>query len=338
MTSCDQWPMSVLTKESGESRKLICHPQQIIARKYLRRDEHGVLRVSDPDQLKIPDKSFPLVLFSETKLQGHRYIFSRDKDGDYHLHSRRLGIDDSYPDLIQDGRFPVVFDELGFPPLPGETAVDGELIWPGHPDSEVPTAIKEYPHELLFKAFAVPIFEGEHQFGLRYLPGRSLLRSFLPNKCVSRFGSGREIENREDLKITVEHLLYKAEQKGEEGAVLKEKHYQGWWKLKGINEADVFVTDYIVSKSETYLGLVTSLRIGVYDSNGKIKDMGKVSGFDDEEKYDLTEEHHAGVGYGRVLRVQYQEIAGKGKLKHAFFDCWRTDKNAKDCTTGQFEG
>jgi ATP-dependent DNA ligase len=330
--------MSVLTKESGEGRKLICHPKQIIARKYLRRDKHGVLRVSDPDQLKIPDKSFPLILFSEPKLQGHRYIFSRDKDDVYHLHSRRLGIDNTYPDLIQDGRFPVVFDELGFPPLPRETAVDGELIWPGHPDSEVPTAIKECPHELLFKAFAVPIFESKYQFEKRYKPGRCLLRSFLPSKCVTRSGLKWEIQNREALKIAVEHLLYKAEQKGEEGAVLKEKHYQGWWKLKGISEADVFVTGHVVSKSETYAGQVTSLRIGVFDSNGKIKDMGKVSGFDDEEKYDLTEKYHAGVGYYRVLRVQYQEIAGKGKLKHAFFDCWRTDKNAEDCTTGQFEG
>lgn len=344
MRECKQWPMTILTRPSGEDgRKLVCHPKQLIARRFLRRDSIGKLQVTDPDQIKIPRSSYPLVLYAEPKLQGHRHIYSCDKYGRYHLHSRRLGVDGSFPDLIQDGRFPVAFDELeAFPPLPRETAIDGELVWPGHPDSEVPTAIKECPEQLQFKAFAVPIHNGKSNIIRGYHFGRVDLRTALPSRCIARVGTRWRISSVERMVELIEHLLFNCEQEGSEGFVLKEKHYQGWWKLKSIQEADVVMTDYVISKSDTYYGEVTSVRVGAY-KNGELVDMGKVSGFDDEEKDQLTEEYQK---FGkskvkeepRVLRVQYQELAGRGKLKHAFFDSWRPDKNQFECVIEQFGG
>lgn len=340
MTGCAQWPMSVLTKKSGEGRKLICHPKQLIARKYLSRDREGDLKITDKSKIMVKKDSFPLILYKEEKFQGHRYIYSRDKNGDYHLHSRRLGVDGSFPDLIQDGRLSVAFDELpAFPPLPRETAVDGELLWPDHPDSEVPTAIKDCPDQLVYKAFAIPIVSGTHYSAMTYKVGRRILRDTLPSIAIAKLLDRVGVPDIDTLADITEFYLYLAEKEGLEGYVLKERHYDGWWKIKGIREADAFVTGFVVSKSETYGGQVTSLRIGMYDAEGNIKEMGKVSGFDDEEKEELTDNYKfSGKNsdvIGRVLRVKYQEIAGKGKLKHAFFDCWRDDKSKEDCYTSQ---
>ena len=68
-----------------------------------------------------------------------------------------------------------------------------------------------------------------------------------------------------------------------EGLVLKMKAYDKWWKIKTIREADVFVTGFKVSKSETRFGLITSVCIGALNADGDIVDMGRVSGFKEDE-------------------------------------------------------
>lgn len=334
------WPMNVLTVPAGENRKLVVHPKKAVDRTSMRRDKNNMLRIIGEDSIKIKLNKMngSIQLFAENKLQGHRHIYCRDADGFYHLFGRRLNVDGEYIDIIREVSG---YDIL--PDLPKETAVDCELIYPGHPDSEVPTAIKSYPWKLKLIAFAVPILQGKYYFGTfmhkcKYRTGRKLLNEILPQRYVIPVGEEIIAYSIEELKESMEDLLYKAEINKIEGYVLKEQSFDGWWKLKLINEMDVFVTGFNISNSDTRFGIITSVNISTF-KDGKIIDLGRVSGFDEDEMDKMTSSHSISLHdplknkfYHRVLRVQYQEIASKGKLKHAFFDCWREDKDWKDCT------
>lgn len=331
------WPMNILTRPAGEGRKLLIHPDKALSRQCMRRDENGILRITDPEAinlLKKMDNSGRIRAHNEIKQQGHRHFYSRDKKGYYHFHGRRLDVCGEYPDIMD--KFYENSKTL-FPTLPKETVVDCELIWPGHPDSEVPTAIKNNK-EMQIVCFGVPIREGELLFERKvtYRTGRHILHDLLDEKFIIPLG-GEVIFYKDDIVAKLEELLREAEERRIEGWVLKEHAFSGWWKLKLVNEMDVFVTGFNVSDSDTRFGWITSVKIGCY-KEGKIIDLGNVSGFNEEQMQLMTTEfkmHKDKVDYNRfmyrALRVQYQEVASKGKLKHAFFDCWRDDKNYTDC-------
>ena len=80
-----------------------------------------------------------------------------------------------------------------------------------------------------------------------------------------------------------------------------------------------------------YYGWVTSIRIGAFDKNGQIKEIGTVSsGLTDELEADFAQ--HPTKYLGRVV-----ELAGMEKnnddhtLRHFYFKGFREDKNANEC-------
>lgn len=333
---CDLWPMNLLTKPIGEKdRRLIIHPKEAVLRNGIRRDSEGRLEIVDPKAIKIPDGIYCI----EDKEQGHRHIWCCDKEGNYHLYGRRLNVQQTYTDILPKLNGKVTC----FPPLPPESALDFELCWPGHPDSEVTTAIKDHPEELHPYFFAILIWKGSLVIGdnsFEWFSGRRHLEHHVGKKYMTKgykpinLDSSTKAGKQKKLWV-LETLLNKAEEKGKEGFVLKEMMSMGWWKLKGINEADVFVTGFKISDSETLKGLATGVKIAVY-KDGKVFNMGNVSGFDRETQTDMAKNPDKYLG--RVLRVVYQEIAGKGKMKHGFKDSWRDDKNKESCTFDQFGG
>lgn len=330
------WPMGQLTKEAGESRKLCIKPVDICPRSNFRPDSNGILRVIDIDKIKL----YNTIVTPEVKEQGHFHFYCRDKDGGYSVFGRKQNVNGYYID-IWDKLQHCEFARYG---LPKETVVAGELIWPGKPDSKIPTAIKECSEVLKFRAFGVPIYQGAPLSGHASLPynrGRRLLKNIFPPESVVEAFSYVELGDRFHTAKVLEGLLQLAKQKDVEGFVLKEKAYDGWWKLKGIKEADVYIIGFKISESETQYGMVTAVQIAVRRGEGEV-DMGSVTGFDLETKQEMTNALHE---YGessrnpfmnRTLRVCYQEVAGRGKLKHAFFDVWRDDKDYTDCQWEQF--
>jgi hypothetical protein len=330
------WPMNILTRPAGESRKLLIHPNKLLSRSCMRRDSSGIMRITDPEAVKLVKRlrqDGPIKLYREVKQQGHRHFYCRDLDGHYRLYGRRLNIDEEYPDIMDK------FHHNGktlFPVLPKGTVVDCELIWPGHPDSEVPTGIKNN-EALQIVAFGIPLSPvcSTINLNLSYKSGRSFLYDYLDDKFIIE-EDGFIVLKENNIIEVIENLLEEAEEEDIEGWVLKEKAFSGWWKVKLVDEMDVFVTGFNISESETRYGMVTSVKIGKLKGK-EIIDLGKVSGFDESEmdrmtiQYDMFEESVRNRFMRRVLRVQYQEIASKGKLKHAFFDGWRDDKNWKDC-------
>lgn len=340
---CDQWPMNLLTKPAGEKdRKLLVHPKPAVERKGIRRNEDGKLYIIDRKFVKVKT---PNILIPEMKEAGHRHFLFRDEDGKYGVFGRRLNVNKTYTDI-----YPKLKGKWKHPDLPKGTVIDFELVWPGHPDSEVVTAIKECPEELRMKAFAVPVYRGFSIAGsdtIDYIQGRQKLCKLVGSENVTKKFLPIEIDS-ENVVEKMEYLLRAAENMGVEGWVLKAFHCKEWYKLKGIQEADVFVIGFKISNAETRKGMVTAVKVGVYDKDHmKEIPIGNVSGFSLEEMEQMTEAYNkcgdaacgpkANPYLYSVLRIVYQEMAGQGGLKHAFRDCWRTDKDADSCYMDQFE-
>lgn len=329
------WPMNELTKEAGQSRKLCTIVQDITPRSNIRPD-NGKLRIIDVDRIKLCD----CTVYPEIKEQGYFYFYCRDMDGIYHFYSKRQNVLETYTDSFHK------IEPMKLPGIPCGCVIAGELIWPNHPDSEVPTAIKECPEELAFIAFGVPIYANRNLTELNtlsYTKSRSLLKNIFPPEAISKTEKPIELGTKFETAVVLEKLLAIAKEKKIEGWVLKAYGYRDWYKLKGLQEADVFITDFKISKSDTQYGLVTSVNIACFDNNKHRRDMGSVTGFSIEQKEELTKEYErvgdspANKFIGKVLRVVYQELAGKGKLKHGFFDGWRDDKSFHECSISQFE-
>lgn len=328
------WPMGLLTRDAGERRVLFVKPNDITPRSNIRPDSNGILRIVDIDKVKLHDT----IVVPETKEQGHFHFYCRNEDGEYAVYGKRQNVDGYYTDIYDN------LKDMCLPGLPKETVAAIELVWPGHPDSKVPTAIKEHPEELRMKALGIPIYQGALLFGPTSLPynrARRLMQNILPPECIVESFQPVELGDKFQSAKVLESLLALAREKGIEGYVLKERGYDGWWKLKGIREADVFVTGFKISKSDTQYGMVTAVSISCYKGDEEI-DMGSVTGFDLDTKQEMTDAYEKygpdedNEFYRRCLRVLYQEVAGKGKLKHGFFDGWRDDKGPFQCKWEQF--
>jgi len=333
------WPMNILTKEAGQSRKLIVKPVDICPRSNFRPNADGHLRVVDVDKIKLHNTTVAI----EVKEQGHFHYYCRTLLGEYRMFGRRTNVDGEYTDIM------FKLCKMKRPGLPKGTVVAIEVIWPGHPDSEVPTAIKECPQELKMVALGVPIQAGIKYFDCDedYKSAQRRMNGILPPEFHPKRLGFKKLGDKFETAEILEYYLKFAKNAGIEGVVFKEFGYDGWWKLKGVKEADVFITGFKISDSETQYGMVTAVNIGVVESivydEITIRNMGSITGFDLEEKdkmtgaYNIYGKSEENPYWMKPLRVLYQEIAGKGKLKHGFFDCWRDDKIWDQCTMEQFK-
>lgn len=333
-----QWPMNVLTRQAGDTRKLITHPVEITPRVNLKPDSNGKLLIVDRTKIKIKN----VVLYPEVKEQGHFHFYCRDASGNYSMIGKRPSVTGKYIDILD--KFTAQGRQM--PPIPEETVIATELIWPDHPDTDVPTGLKECPNQLKVRGLGLAIYKGLnlHEENISYNNGRYLLDKVFPEKWLVEKFEPITFKGEMHSATMIEALLIRAKKYKIEGFVLKEKAYSGWWKLKGCREGDVFITGCKISTSDTQYGMVTAVTIGCMGPDGVIN-MGSVTGFTIDDKIRMTQAYRQETRFsnnfeknylGRVIRVVYQEIAGKGKLKHGFFDGWRDDKIDRDCGIDQF--
>lgn len=134
-------------------------------------------------------------------------------------------------------------------------------------------------------------------------------------------------------------LLEGARDMGSEGWVLKDGNLHNWRKLKIERTIDCVVCGYEDGDGK-YLGLLGSLRVGVYHESGLLVEVANVSGMTDEERVRMTEEviplldspDYSGT---LVCEVTYQYVGSGGRLRHPRFVRWRDDKSPWDCKTSQ---
>jgi ATP-dependent DNA ligase len=129
----------------------------------------------------------------------------------------------------------------------------------------------------------------------------------------------------------------------------------GMLKIKRVRTADCVVRAFRFGKHE---GTVGSLILGLYDSDGNLREVGHVSGFKAREKRELVEKLEPYRTYERgsgepsrwkseeelvweglrpelVVEVGFDHITGD-RIRHgARFLRWREDKHPRECTLDQ---
>jgi ATP-dependent DNA ligase len=189
-----------------------------------------------------------------------------------------------------------------------DTPVDGELNWPGHTSTDVPTALKNKETGLRFTAFYLPTLPSgplEQRGRLRQM-GFDVPELYGPEAYIEPPG----------LKV----LEASATERKLEGWVLKEQMDPYWWRIKLKKTYDLIVTGYNIAETGRHTGKLKSLRCSAY-INGILTEVANVSGMTDQIRYAVC---HADIG--RVVEVRSQFRAARGRLRHPRFIRWREDK------------
>lgn len=274
--------------------------------------------------------SFPAgTFFAQAKLQGYRATAFKQPDGRVSVFGR-----DQRPHLEFLSRFPRLLDTDWYrefsqnaPPM---TSVDAEILVPGMPDSAVPTALRTPKSNLEIISFAVPFVDGVNIYGHTLQKTERVFRSFMPSCLFAPYIHVPE-------GITTPHQARELAQNfidnGYEGAVIKRANYINWWKIKSADTVDGVITG-IMAGNGKYESLVGSIIVSVY-SKGKLVEIASAGGMTDQVRLELTKMYLAGDLIGKVAEIEYQEVAGQGRLKHPRFSRLRDDKPPEQCTMDQ---
>lgn len=196
--------------------------------------------------------------------------------------------------------------------------IDGEIWWPGHEATDVITAMKENSTELVFTGFRVcdkDLYPHEHLIEIASMGLK------VPNVLFDEYKISIDTSY-------IKFLLSLAKIKNLEGWMLKERYrtVHLWWKLKVTETYDVIITGLNIGTAGKYKEKLASLRCSAYINN-VLTEVANVSGMSDKIRYSISEKD-----IGRVIEVEANLLASKGRLKHPRFKRFRDDKIAKACT------
>lgn len=254
--------------------------------------------------------------YKQRKLNGHRFTVYKQPGGKLIGFEREIR-----PDLEMTVKRPKIVEYEwwkrlnGF--MPAYSAVDGELYVMGGNAGDAAHAIAECLPELEFHPFAIPWWDTWDCKNLSLTEAEFLLTNNTGLKFVPYY-SLLETD-------TEELLLSDARDLSIEGWVLKQKNYEGWYKVKPTSTIDCVVTGFKDGNGK-YLGLVGALKVSAW-INGEFKEIASVGGMDDDTRYDIDEKKDL----NRVVEVKYQEIGNGDRLIHPRFVRWRDDKPADQC-------
>lgn len=200
-------------------------------------------------------------------------------------------------------------DKLEFMNLkvPDGTCVVGELHRPDAFSTDVKTLINAQSDHLKFSAFAIPRHEGI------CLADKDVL---VCNKLLERLG----FESPKTYPVilhSIEKWLDLAVSNKQEGWVLKNFNYAGWYKIKPHHTLDLKVVGTTTSDSVTRNGLLKAVQVA--DCDGRI--LASVgTGFSNVQRHVDKKSL-----IGRIAEIQYDGMAGK-HLRFPRFVRWRDDK------------
>lgn len=277
-------------------------------------------------------KTFPQGrVFMQAKLQGYRATAFKQPNGEVLVFGR-----DQRPHLEFTARFPRLLKEQWFKQFkanaPPNSSIDAEIYVKDQPDSMVATALRDEAIPLVIETFAVPVWGGKELFNV----GLDYARDLFHSKRVmdgQSFAVFSEFDKRLEEAAKLSLALFLGD--GYEGLVIKRHNYDGWWKMKPAQTCDTVVTGVIWGNGK-YQGQIGSLVVSLYNPiEKKWYEVASVSGMDDEMRRSLSEWHNRGDLVGQVVEITYQELAGRGGLKHPRFRRLRDDKPVMECTMDQ---
>lgn len=104
------------------------------------------------------------------------------------------------------------------------------------------------------------------------------------------------------------------------------------WKLKKFESFEGFITGYIPGKNN-FKGMVGSLLVSVYLSNGDIHEIAAVSQMSLELRRNLTAEDGSlkKEYLDKVIEIKGQELTKNNRYRHAVLFRWRDDRSPESC-------
>lgn len=101
--------------------------------------------------------------------------------------------------------------------------------------------------------------------------------------------------------------------------------------IDAVPKGDLITEGYVPITKYYYNGWKSAIKIGAYDNDNNLVDLGTVSsGITDDMKRLMTE--FPGNFVGHVVALDCMSINRKDHtLRHPVFKCMRDDKDAKDC-------
>jgi len=264
-------------------------------------------------RLKPKDWRGEPVIWKQYKKDGHRLTLIKDDSGSLKAYGRKP-IDLS--EKLKHYEWWQRFNEI-----PKGTVIDGEVCVDSGSSNDVSTHLaKGTDGRLEFYPFAVPIWYNQ-DFSKAHLDViDEILTQCIGFRLTSYFKINQELDTRE-------RLLYDAGELDIEGWVLKQRNYEGWWRLKPVKTLDCIVTGFQDGEGK-YLGGVGALLVSVYRSDNTLIEIAKVSGMTDSVRWNIDEK----LDLGRVCEIKYQQVGARGRLRFPRFVRWRDDKPAKECT------
>lgn len=254
----------------------------------------------------------------EVKYDGYRYAIGRDLDGDLFAISRKLHNND-----INRLRHCPQVDRL-IRSTSGPFVVDGEVYVEGGHASDVPTHLAQGGSSLNYRAFALPLYNGEDWRGRTLNVAMAQLERMAPGITPETV----------PLHLTQDALMNLARTNEWEGFIIKLSHWYSWFKLKPTSTLDAVITEIHEGEGK-FGGSLGAVTVSLYDENGDLTPLCRVGGgFSDTERQTIWNLN--GKAIGSVIEVVYDKVEARGGLRFPRFMRFRDDeKDPKECTTSQ---
>jgi len=159
---------------------------------------------------------------------------------------------------------------------------------------------------------------------------------------IKSSGYGENIRFEELVFHDKEEYFRKIIEAGGEGIVLKDlnaPYFQGarsssWLKLKRSNTTDAIIIGYDRGKEWDKKGLIGSVELGVFDENGDLRSIGRVSSLSFQKRIDMTELVEVTPTMkkeylGTVVECRFQELNKNLRGRHLQILSFREGQNAK---------
>ena len=301
--------------------------------------------------------------FAQEKIDGYWYQFEKTDNYSY-LFSRNVSVQTG---LLSEKSENVPHIIQGFNQLPAGTILIGEIYFPGGTSKDVTTIMGCLPEKAIERQKNNPIHFYVHDIIMYNKIDLIKVKAALRYKILENIWKKYELDKNPYLKLAaiieenIEDKIAEILSSGGEGMVLKKKslpYYPGkrpaWStvKIKQIDFADVVcmgfedaTKEYTGKEIDTwqywldgqavtkgyYYGWKTSMRVGAYDDNGNLKEIGTVSsGWTDNDKERMAT--HPEEYLGQVFEISMMQKDKIAKtFRHARVIQKRNDKSAKDC-------
>lgn len=301
--------------------------------------------------------------FAQEKIDGYWYQYEKTDNYSY-LFSRNVSVQTGY--LSEKGdNVPHIMKALDS--LPANTILIGEIYYPGGTSKDVTTIMGCLSDKAIERQKDNPIHYYVHDIimydGVDLVKAKAEIRY----KILQKIWDKHSLYNIPYLRLAtliednIEDKIAEILASGGEGVVLKKKdlpYYPGkrpaWStiKVKQVDFADVVCMGFDSATKEYtgkeidswpywidgeavtkgyYYGWKTSMRVGAYDDNGVLKEIGSVSsGWTDKDRERMSTNPEEYLNHVFEISMMQKDKNAK-TFRHARVFRRRDDKPAKDC-------